>query len=263
MSTLVFPAAPLLSSIQPAAPTAFPALHGLRSTASSHGLAAPPRRWFAGVILAAHLLGGWAMLQSDWMKRATLEVKPVLVTMMVLADTPKAVNPPSRRPPQLELPTPAPLRLLIPAFSIAPLAVAQEAPPAPALNPVVLTATPSLVAPLTPATPVQMPTPTPTPTPLNPIKQIAPSAMRYLVEPRMSVPLLSRRLGEAGIVHLRILVDARGNLKEASLRKTSGFARLDQQALQDIRSARFTPYVENGQTIEWETIALLSYELDK
>ena len=203
------------------------------------------------------------MLQSDWMKRATLEVKPVLVTMMVLADTPKAVNPPSRRPPQLELPTPAPLRLLIPAFSIAPLAVAQEAPPAPALNPVVLTATPSLVAPLTPATPVQMPTPTPTPTPLNPIKQIAPSAMRYLVEPRMSVPLLSRRLGEAGIVHLRILVDARGNLKEASLRKTSGFARLDQQALQDIRSARFTPYVENGQTIEWETIALLSYELDK
>ena len=39
----------------------------------------------------------------------------------------------------------------------------------------------------------------------------------------MSVPLLSRRLGESGIVHLRILVDTRGNLKEASLRQDLRF----------------------------------------
>ncbi len=79
----------------------------------------------------------------------------------------------------------------------------------------------------------------------------------------MTWPLLSRRLGESGVAHLRIVVDTRGNLKEASLKKSTGFARLDQQALMDIRSARFAPYLENGQAVEWETIALLSYELDR
>lgn len=216
------------------------------------------------MILAGHLLGGWALLQSDWMRQVAVEAKPVLITMSLLAAAPQPVSPPSRQPPPLDLPMPAPTRLLMPAFSIAALTVAQEAPPAPTLTPVVPAA---VTAPLVPAAPPTLAAPAaapvPVPVPVSPIKQIAPNAVRYLVEPRMSVPLLSRRLGESGIVHLRILVDARGNLKEASLRKTSGFARLDQQALQDIRSARFSPYVENGQAIEWETIALLSYEVDK
>ncbi|HEX2012619.1 MAG TPA: energy transducer TonB, partial [Roseateles sp.] len=66
-----------------------------------------------------------------------------------------------------------------------------------------------------------------------------------------------------GLVHLRIVVDAKGLLKDASIKKSSGFARIDQQALQDIRTARFAPYTEGGQAIEWETTALLSYELDR
>lgn len=196
------------------------------------------------------------------MRRVSLEAPPVLVTMRLLADTPKAVNPPSRQPAPLDLPVPTPPRLLMPAFSIAALAVAQEAPPAPALPPVAQAAAPAPLAPAAPLT-LAAPAAAPLPVPVSPIKQIAPNAVRYLVEPRMSVPLLSRRLGESGTVHLRILVDVKGNLKEASLRKTSGFARLDQQALQDIRSARFSPYVENGQAVEWETTALLSYEVDK
>jgi len=75
--------------------------------------------------------------------------------------------------------------------------------------------------------------------------------------------LQSRRLGESGVVHLRIVVDAQGQLKEVSLKKSAGFARLDQQALHDIRTARFAPYLENGRAIEWETTALLSYESEK
>ncbi len=258
MSTVAFSAAPSFSSVRPAA------LHGWQpSAASALALAPPSRRWFAGAILAAHLLGGWALLQSDWMRQVSLEAPPVLVTMRLLADAPKAVNPPSRQPAPLDLPAPTPPRLLMPAFSVAALAVAQEAPPAPALLPVVQAAAPAPLAAVAPTAPPTLAAPAAAPVPVSPIKQIAPNAVRYLVEPRMSVPLLSRRLGESGVVHLRILVDVRGNLKEASLRKTSGFARLDQQALQDIRSARFSPYVENGQAIEWETIALLSYEVEK
>jgi len=38
---------------------------------------------------------------------------------------------------------------------------------------------------------------------------------------------------------------------------------LDEQALQDMRSARFVPQTENGQPIEWEVIAPMSYEIDR
>jgi protein TonB len=86
--------------------------------------------------------------------------------------------------------------------------------------------------------------------------------VRYLAEPRMSVPLLSRRLKESGTVVLRIVVDVRGMLKEAVVSKSSGFPRLDEQALQDIRTARFAPQTENGQPIEWQTLAPLAYEVN-
>ena len=215
MSTVALSAAPSLSSPRPAGLQS-----GRPSAASALELAPPSRRWFAGVILAVHLLGGWALLQSDWMRRVSLEAPPVLVTMRLLADAPKAVNPPSRQPAPLDLPAPTPPRLLMPAFSIATLAVAQEAPPAPALPPAAQAAAP---APLAPAAPPTLAAPAAAPVPVSPIKQIAPNAVRYLVEPRMSVPLLSRRLGESGIVHLRILVDTRGNLKEASLRQDLRF----------------------------------------
>ena len=36
-----------------------------------------------------------------------------------------------------------------------------------------------------------------------------------------------------------------------------------EQALQDMRSARFVPQTENGQPIEWEVIAPMSYEIDR
>ena len=58
-------------------------------------------------------------------------------------------------------------------------------------------------------------------------------------------------------------VDVNGMPKDITLAKSSGFARLDEQALQDMRSARFAPQTENGQPIEWEVIAPMSYEVDR
>jgi len=96
------------------------------------------------------------------------------------------------------------------------------------------------------------------------LKKIAPSAVRYLVLPRLNFPVLSRRAGEAGIVTLRIAVDVDGRLMDAWIHKSSGFERLDRQALQDIRSARFTPQMgEDGKPVEWETLAPLAYDLDR
>ncbi|MFN3304384.1 MAG: energy transducer TonB, partial [Roseateles sp.] len=109
------------------------------------------------------------------------------------------------------------------------------------------------------AAPAAPPAPAPTAAP-GP-RQIAPSAVRYQKLPELHFPALAKRAGEQGTVVLRITVDATGRLKQASVHRSSGFERIDQAALQDIRSARFVPYMEDGKPVEWQTLAPLAYEL--
>ena len=116
---------------------------------------------------------------------------------------------------------------------------------------------PIAAAPTPPAPPVVVPAPNPSPQP----RQIPPSAVRYIKQPDLHFPQLSRRAREGGTVVLRITVDAQGKLVAATVHKSSGFERIDQAALADIRSARFAPYTEDGKAIEWQTLARLEYEL--
>jgi protein TonB len=94
-------------------------------------------------------------------------------------------------------------------------------------------------------------------------KKLPGSALRYLRPPHLDFPLLSRRAGESGEVVLRIVVDVHGRLKDAWVQKSSGFARIDQAALQDIRSARFVPHMDAGKPVEVESLAMLAYDLDR
>ncbi|MBB4842710.1 protein TonB [Paucibacter oligotrophus] len=213
-------------------------------------------KWGAAVLmLLAHAAALWALLQFAPPVKPAMTVVPLMVSMVAPAQEKEQPPPPPPKPMKLApqpRPSKAPPILVAEAAPTADSFVAMrpepshEPSPAPAQ---VLERAPALVAPPAPPAPA--------------VKQIAPSALRYLSEPRMTVPLLSRRLGESGIVHLRILVDAKGRLQDASVKKSSGFERLDKQALDDIRSARFTPHIENGQPVPVETTALLSYELDR
>jgi protein TonB len=199
-------------------------------------------------VLALHIGLAWLLLRTHF--RPVLPPQPVPISVNLLVA--QAERPPE--PAKLKQPTallPPVMHFAIPTFntelSPSPTATAAYAPVQQEQARAPEAAAPVPAQALAPAPPA--------------VKQIAPNAVRYLAEPRLTVPLLSRRLGESGIVHLRIVVDARGNLKEATLKKSSGFERIDAQALQDIRTARFAPYLENGQPLEWETTALLSYEL--
>lgn len=215
------------------------------------GLSPAVRRALTAGVLGAHLIGGWALLQLDAVRQVVVEAAPIMVNLLPPTERAKPVPPPPAPAPRPRAaPAPTPVIAAAPAPTPAPAAfVAPEPAPAPV---VAVQAPPAPPVPPAPVTPPASPAP----------KVIPPSAVRYLVEPRTSVPLISRRLRESGVVVLRIVVDAQGQLKEASVRKSSGFARLDQQALQDIRTARFAPYTENGQPIEWETSAPFSYEID-
>jgi len=206
--------------------------------------AAPRKRsvWIA--ILALHAGLAWAMAHSLMQPAQPAKPAPVEVR---LVEAPKPKLQPERLPPtEMQAPLVAPVPVVQPPnVNVSQIVAVAEAPP------VMVPIKPAAVA--APMAPVAAPSAGP--------KEIPPSAMRYVVEPRLHIPRASRKLGESGTVVLRIVVDAGGQLKSAVLRKSSGFERLDQQALIDIRTARFAPYLENGQAIEWETDAGLQYEV--
>lgn len=208
------------------------------------------RRLLAGGVVAVHVIGGWALLQVDAVRQAVVEAAPIMVHMIAPPEPPKPPPPPPPPPPQAQ-PLPKPVA---PAPVIAAAPSPSPAPPAFVATPPEPTPPPVVVAPAPPAPP------TPVVAPSVP-RQISASEVRYVTPPRLTMPQMSKRLGESGVVVLRIVVDARGQLKAAAIKKSSGFERLDQQALMDIRTARFAPYLENGQAVEWETQAPFAYEV--
>lgn len=238
----------------PVVATPRPAVLRASSQASYAELCEPPagRRLLLVGIAALHLLGFWGLSQVQDLRRKVAHVAPVVVRLIAPAEPPR---------PQPRTPVAMP-ELKAPAMTLVePPLIAVAAAPAP--SPVVAALPPP------PPTPVQVqPAPAPvlqvTPPPAPPaLKRIPASAVRYVREPRTAVPLMSRRLRESGVVQLRVVVDVNGLPREITLARSSGFARLDEQALLDMRSARFAPQTENGQPVEWEVIAPMSYEVDR
>lgn len=209
------------------------------------------QRTLALGIALLHLLGLWGLSQMQDVRRTVAHVAPVVMRLVAPAEPRPPLPPQPVAMPRLQ--APAPLLIETPVIAIAaapaPAAVVAALPPPPPPPALPAQAAPTPVIPITPPAPA--------------LKQLPASAVRYLREPRMTVPLMSRRLKESGVVQLRVVVDLRGQPREITLAKSSGFARLDEQALQDMRSARFLPQTENGQPIEWEVIAPMSYEVDR
>lgn len=63
----------------------------------------------------------------------------------------------------------------------------------------------------------------------------------YLANPKPPYPHASRRLGEFGTVYLRVQVSEEGLALKVELKKSCGFERLDQSALDTVAHWRFVP----------------------
>jgi protein TonB len=62
-------------------------------------------------------------------------------------------------------------------------------------------------------------------------------------------PAISRRLGEEGMVVLRVELDQAGSVVHAEVKASSGFARLDEAALTAVKTWRCQPAQRNGQPV--------------
>lgn len=222
-------------------------------SASDPGLPAGARRAVVGGVLALHLIGGWALLQVREVREALHEAAPMFVDLIA----PPQPAPPPLAPPPPPLPQPVPKLLPPPAPVIAAAPLPAPAPfvaPPPEPAPPAPPEPPAALAPPAPAAP-----PAPPPAP----KEIPASAIEYLEPPAPVYPRASRRLNEAGLVVVRVFVDVDGLPRQVQLLQSSGFARLDEAALEGVRQARFKPWTENGRaTAGWARIPI-PFELER
>jgi protein TonB len=69
-------------------------------------------------------------------------------------------------------------------------------------------------------------------------------------------------MGEQGQVVLRVLIDAQGQPQKVELHKSSGFDRLDRQAIEAVRQWRFVPGKRHGVPEAMTHLVPVSFVID-
>lgn len=169
---------------------------------------------------------------------------------------------------------------------MAPPAAEPPAPaPAPKPQPVVKKSEPKpkpqpQPAPVDSKTAISREQPAPTPTPPTEVQSTAaPSGAdkpntavsdskpqfdaAYLNNPRPTYPAMSRRLGEEGRVEVEVQVQPDGLPSKVSLKRSSGYARLDDAALEAIKRWKFIPAKRFGEPVAASVIVPMPFVLEK
>jgi len=76
-----------------------------------------------------------------------------------------------------------------------------------------------------------------------------------------SYPISARRLGQQGLVKVRADVDADGRVTGCVVAASSGFASLDNAALDAVRNARFMPAMKNGRPVDSILVVPIRFRL--
>jgi protein TonB len=74
-------------------------------------------------------------------------------------------------------------------------------------------------------------------------------------------PPSSRRAGEQGTVRLKVLVDTNGRPSNVEVSQSSGFARLDEAAVQAVRKWRFEAATDGSKKIQAYTQVAVTFQL--
>jgi protein TonB len=75
-------------------------------------------------------------------------------------------------------------------------------------------------------------------------------------------PPMSRRLREEGRVLLDVHILADGSVGEVKLKQSSGFARLDEAALEAVRRWRYQPARRGDEAIAWWYVQPVAFALN-
>lgn len=84
----------------------------------------------------------------------------------------------------------------------------------------------------------------------------------YLHNPKPDYPRISRRLGEEGMVLLRVYVSTEGLADKVELKLSSGFSRLDQAAQETVGRWRFVPARRGDEAIAAWVQVPITFQLE-
>ena len=179
------------------------------------------------VIIALHV--GMFYLLNSGLSHQIIDVVLGPIETRMIEEAPDQDEPPPPPPPKIETPPP-----FVPPPEID-ISIAPDAPPTQAIQQT------TTVRPTAPPPPVAAPAP---------VSRSAPKSdsRRPLTQPEY--PPSSRRAGEAGTVILEVYVLENGRVGEAKVKQSSGFPRLDEAAVREVkRSWRLVPGTENGKPV--------------
>ena len=89
----------------------------------------------------------------------------------------------------------------------------------------------------------------PMPLPAGPVAMFTELSVACPERAAPPYPVLARRLGETGVVVLRVELSETGHVAVAQVQSSSGYARLDEAALGAVRTWRCTPATRAGQAV--------------
>jgi len=84
----------------------------------------------------------------------------------------------------------------------------------------------------------------------------------YLHNPKPVYPALARRQGEEGKVLLKVRVSAQGTALDVAIAKSSGYARLDNAAVDAVMQWRFVPAKRGDETVDSSVIVPITFALE-
>ncbi|MDR6502545.1 protein TonB [Burkholderia ambifaria] len=202
-------------------------------------------------VLAAHAV----MLTAAWLHRNAPPPKSVevqAITAQLITPAPIAQQVAAESIPQPAPPKPVPRvkpkvepKPVPKAAKPTPQPVTQSPAPSPTPAPAAADPTPAPAAPA-PAAPAAAPGPARETMQVSAQKNV-PTLQCNFVKP--DYPSMSRRRGESGTAYVHFVVGVTGKIESIDLQKSSGYPRLDDAALDAMRSTTCRPYIENGQAI--------------
>ena len=187
----------------------------------------------ASSVVLFHIAAVW-VIQTGLVRQALEAVVPLNILSEFLEPPKPKLEPPPKpvlQPLQRKTaPPPPPVLLAVANNTPAPNApTGFVAPPVPI-------ALPPMTAPV-----AKTVTPTTVPVAAGPLIELPSSDADYLQNPKPAYPAQSRRMGEQGKVIVRVLIGVDGLAQKAEIRKSSGFDRLDESALNTAKNWRYVP----------------------
>jgi protein TonB len=205
----------------------------------------------AGSVVLLHVGALWA-LQTGLLRRVVDEVVPVelLAAAVVTPPAPPRIEAPKPPEPTPVVPQPRPVAVH--------KSVPRPPPPAPAPQPIATPQAPPSPTAVT-GTPEPQPAPPPVAAPVAAAPVAAPppaaalakvelpiSDADYLQNPAPEWPRMSQRLGEKGLVLLRVLIGTDGRARSAQVKQSSGFPRLDEASRTAVLAWKYVPGKRGG-----------------